>query len=96
VAEGVAGDVEIGQHPIVVFVAPEHLLVDHVDVVGGDEVVDDEVFEFELFLEDAATLLETFDFFCIHFLQLFIFILEIFESFDFLFDLKFFIFILLL
>jgi hypothetical protein len=49
-AEGVAGDLEIGKDPFIGGIVEDHFVVDHLDVFCRDEVVDDEVLQFELFL----------------------------------------------
>ena len=69
------------------FIAPQNLLIDHVDVVGRDKIIDDKILKLELFLQNSPSFLQIFDLFCIHLFKLSVFILKVFQSFYFLFDL---------
>lgn len=76
-AHRVARDFEVGKDPFVGCFVEDYLVIDHFDVLGRDEVIDDEVFELELFLEDSSPFLELFDLSSVLLLKLTIFALQV-------------------
>lgn len=76
-SQTVATVLEIGEHPLITLLAPEGFLLEDVELFAWDEVLEDQVFQFELFLQYSSSILELVDLSYVHFFEFFVFCFDL-------------------